>query len=50
MNLFVVIGVILIILGIAVLLGAVPGGVVLGLVSLLVGLALAAWGSGRLST
>ena len=47
MGILAVIGVILLVLGILLAVGAVPGGMILGLVSGLIGVALLVAGSGR---
>lgn len=49
MSILAIIGLILVVLGVVILAGAVGGGTVLGLVTLLVGIALLAVGSGRLN-
>lgn len=49
MSILAVIGVILLVLGVVILAGAVQGGLVLGLITLLVGIALLAVGSGRVN-
>ena len=47
MNFLAIIGIALLVLGILVIVSVVPGGIVVGVIALLVGVALLAAGSGR---